>query len=496
MPTTPSALFLLGLYWIALAILSVYGGHRLYLVYLYTRYRRPLAGTDPPDVRRDSAAAGDDRLPSVTVQLAIFNERYVVERLIEAVSRLDYPRNRLEVQILDDSTDATRTIARGAARDAAARGLDIRYVHRAVRTGFKAGALAAGLREARGELIAIFDADFVPEPDFLRRAVLPFRAPDVGMVQARWGHLNRDQSLLTRVQALWLDAHFVLGHGARWRGGLWFNFNGTAGVWRRAAIRAAGGWQHDTLTEDLDLSYRAQLAGWRFVFLEDVVAPAEIPADMNSFKTQQHRWVQGAVQTCFKLLPVLVRSRIPRRVKIDACLRLTAPFHYPVLLLVVLVTGPVWAFRAHGPGASLLWVDAAVFAAAAWSLVHVHVVGLRVVGRDWVSELRYLPLLMAVGIGLSVTAAWAVIRARAERVPTFHRTPKDGGMVPSAGRYRAAAVVHPGVEAGLGLYCTAAVVYALAAGIWLPLPLLCVFQVGFLYTAGLSLAPAAGSMRP
>ena len=487
MPTPSPETLLLWLYFLVLASLSVYGAHRSYLVYLYTKYPRPIDGAH----ESVGGVTGNDQLPVVTVQLAIFNEMYVVDRLVEAVSRVDYPIDRFEVQILDDSTDETSEIARRAAARASARGLDVRYIHRVVRTGFKAGALAEGLRQARGDLIALFDADFVPSSDFLRRAVEPFRDPRVGMVQARWGHLNRDFSLLTRVQALLLDAHFVLEHGARYRGGLFFNFNGTAGVWRRAAIESAGGWQHDTLTEDLDLSYRAQLAGWRFVFLEDLVAPAEIPVEMNGFKTQQQRWARGSVQTCFKLLPRLLRSRIPRRTKIEAMLHLTSHFHYPALLVLALVIVPALFIRAGGDGPSLLWADVPLFGAATASVVNFHAVSLRAVRRDWVSQLWHVPLVMAVGIGLSVNNFWAVVRAGTERHPTFIRTPKYGVMRQGdewrTKRYRRASFVQPLIELGLGVYFTVAIGYALLAGIFLPIPFLCLFQVGFLYTALLSL---------
>ncbi len=487
-PTPSPETLLLGLYFVVLVSLSVYGVHRFYLVYLYTNYPRPIDDADESVGGRTT----DDHLPVVTVQLAIFNEMYVVDRLVEAVSCLDYPRDRLEIQVLDDSTDETIEIARRAVARATTRGFDVRYIHRVDRTGFKAGALAEGLRQARGELIAVFDADFVPSSDFLRRAVEPFRDPRVGMVQARWGHLNRDFSLLTRVQALLLDAHFVLEHGARYRGGLFFNFNGTAGMWRRTAIETAGGWQHDTLTEDLDLSYRAQLAGWRFVFLEDLVAPAEIPVEMNGFKTQQYRWARGSVQTCLKLLPRLMRSPIPRRTKVEAFFHLTAHFHYPALLVLALVMVPALFIRAQADVPSVLWIDLPLFAAATVSMANFHAVSLRAVRRDWISQLRYVPLLMAVGIGLSVNNFLAVVWAQAARRATFIRTPKYGVTQQSdewrTKRYRRVCSVQPFVELGLGVYFTVAIGYSLSAGLLLPIPFLCLFQFGFLYTALLSLA--------
>ena len=282
----------LALYYLVLSVLALYGMHRLVLlaIFFWTRRRNPERPPDP------------DLWPRVTVQLPIFNERYVATRLIDAVCALDYPRDRLEIQVLDDSTDDTRERVAACVERQRRLGFDIRHLHRTDRTGYKAGALAAGCAEARGDLLAIFDADFVPPTDFLLRTVPYFADQEIGVVQARWEHVNRDYSLLTQAQAIFLDAHFRIEHQARNRGGNFFNFNGTAGLWRRQAIDDAGGWQHDTLTEDLDLSYRAQLAGWRFLFLPDVVAPAELPVDANAFKRQQFRWAKGSVQTARKLL--------------------------------------------------------------------------------------------------------------------------------------------------------------------------------------------------
>src|SRR3954454_6462633 len=263
---TPVETLILVLYFFVLSILAVYGWHRYYLVYLYTK-NKDRAPLPMPEMTV---------LPRVTVQLPIFNEMYVADRLIDAVCQMDYPPHLLEIQVLDDSTDETTSIAELAVRRHASRGFDIRYLHRVDRTGYKAGALEAGLRVAKSNYIAIFDADFIPPQDFLLKTLPHFENPKVGMVQARWGHINQDYSLLTKIQAILLDGHFILEHGGRNRGGRFFNFNGTAGVWRRTAIESAGGWQHDTLTEDLDLSYRAQLAGWAFVFVPGLIAPAEV----------------------------------------------------------------------------------------------------------------------------------------------------------------------------------------------------------------------------
>src|SRR5258708_7452178 len=290
---TPVETLTLVAYFFVLIVLAIYGWHRYYLVYLYMSNRDKEPRQGPPL----------DPLPVVTIQLPLYNEMYVADRLIEAVCRIDYPRELLEIQVLDDSIDETRAIAERAVRRFSAQGVDIKYFHRDDRTGYKAGALEAGLKVARGEFVGIFDADFIPTADFLTRLIPHFGDPKVGMVQARWGHINQDYSLLTKIQAILLDGHFILEHGGRNRGGRFFNFNGTAGVWRRTAIDDAGGWQHDTLTEDLDLSYRAQLRGWQFVFVPSLIAPAEVPVEMNAFKSQQHRWAKGAIQTCARLPP-------------------------------------------------------------------------------------------------------------------------------------------------------------------------------------------------
>src|SRR5450759_10179 len=288
-------------YFFVLIILAVYGWHRYYLVYLYMSNRDKEAKPGPPL----------DPLPVVTIQLPLYNEMYVADRLIESVCRIDYPRDRLEIQVLDDSVDETRGIAELAVRRFAAQGIDIKYYHRTDRVGYKAGALEAGLKVARGEFVGIFDADFIPTADFLTTLMPHFSGPAIGMVQARWGHINQDYSLLTKIQAILLDGHFVLEHGGRNRAGRFFNFNGTAGVWRRAAIIDAGGWQHDTLTEDLDLSYRAFLRGWQAVYLRDVVVPAELPVTFSAFRRQQHRWARGSLECAMNLLPRVWKADQP-----------------------------------------------------------------------------------------------------------------------------------------------------------------------------------------
>jgi cellulose synthase/poly-beta-1,6-N-acetylglucosamine synthase-like glycosyltransferase len=471
----------LSAYFFVLIVLAIYGWHRYYLVYLYMRHKDKEPKTGLPL----------DSLPAVTIQLPLYNEMYVADRLIDAVCHIDYPRQLLEIQVLDDSTDETRQIADSAVRRWAAEGVDIKYIHRTDRGGYKAGALEAGLKVARGEYVAIFDADFIPTPDFLIQLMPHFADPGVGMVQARWGHINEDYSLLTRIQAILLDGHFVLEHGGRHRGGRFFNFNGTAGIWRRTAIDDAGGWQHDTLTEDLDLSYRAQLKGWRFVFVPRVIAPAEVPVEMNAFKSQQHRWAKGSIQTCRKLLPTILRSNLPLGVKAEAFFHLTANFNYILMCVLSVLIFPSMVIRYNMGWYEMLLIDVPLFFAATFSFCNFYIVCQREVHDDWVHRLKYVPFLMSVGIGLSVNNTRAVFEALFNKQSEFARTPKyriEGDSDEWVGKkYRQSVAVQPLIELALGLYFTATVFYALANQIYGTVPFLVLFQVGFLYTGLLSI---------
>ena len=479
---TPVETAILGAYFFILVILAAYGWHRYYLVYTYMRHRHEV-----PEPR-----ARFEDLPVVTIQLPFYNEMYVAERLIDSVCRIEYPRDRLEIQVLDDSTDETQTVARRAVERQRELGVDITYIHRTDRSGYKAGALDAGLGEARGDFVAIFDADFVPTSDFLLRTIHHFTDPKVGMVQARWGHVNQDYSLLTKVQSILLDAHFVLEHGARNRAGLFFNFNGTAGIWRREAIASGGGWQHDTLTEDLDLSYRTQLRGWRFVFLPDLVAPAEVPVEMNAFKSQQHRWAKGSIQTCRKLLPRILASDQPFAIKREAFFHLTANFNYLLMVALSILMFPSMVIRYNMGWYEMLLIDVPLFMAATFSVGNFYVVCQRELYKDWVARLKCLPFLMAVGIGLAVNNTKAVVEALLDHQSEFARTPKYG--VQRAGsddwlgkRYRQTLHLQPLIELALGLYFSWTVLYALGAGIYGTLPFLVLFQVGFLYMGVVSI---------
>ncbi len=473
---------ILALYYLILGILACYGVHRMVLVLEYWRTRRESL----------PRPADPEQWPVVTVQLPIFNEKYVAERLIEAVCRLDYPRERLEIQVLDDSTDDTRQIVARLVKRLRGEGCDVHHLHREDRTGFKAGALEAGFAVARGELVAVFDADFVPQPGFLRDSVPYFADPGVGMVQARWGHLNRDFSLLTRVQAILLDGHFVVEHAARHRSGCFFNFNGTAGIWRREAIQDAGGWEHDTLTEDLDLSYRAQLAGWRFQYLPDLVVPAELPVEINAYKSQQHRWAKGSIQTGRKLLGRILRSPLSWKTKLEAFVHLTNNWAYLLMLALAALIFPAMVLRRGEEVWKLLAIDLPLFLAATVSVIVFYLVSQGANGGSWGRRLLSLPALMGVGIGLAVNNSRAVLSGAFRDGGVFHRTPKfsiegkAGGV--SGKSYALGTRLSFYVETLLALYFIACLAAAVHLEMWLSIPFLYLFLHGYCYMFLLGIA--------
>ncbi len=476
---------LTALYVLLLALIAVYGLHRYWLVWLHMRHcRRP-----PRPTRRLA------QLPMVTVQLPMFNELQVTERVIDAVCGLDYPRARLQIQVLDDSTDRSAEIARQRAAHWARLGVNISYHHRTERRGFKAGALADAMPHATGEFIAIFDADFIPPANFLRRTIHYFSQPRVGMVQARWTHLNRNDSLLTRAQAVYLDAHFLVEHAARAQSGRWMNFNGTAGVWRRAAIETAGGWQGDTLTEDVDLSYRAQLAGWQFVFVPQVTCPAELPPEINAFKAQQHRWTKGSLQVARKLLPTLLRSSAPWRVKVEAFFHLTSMLVYLYVLGLALLLFPALYVNlqpfASGSWGALLW-GSTVFALGTASAGAFYVRSQRLQRRPWLRVLAELPLLMAVGVGMTLNNTRAVLEALFGHSSPFERTPKyaasgvgkSTGWLPTPSIKRWTAALELALASYVGV-CLLLAVLGMRALV--STPFLALFAVGFGYVGWQSL---------
>jgi cellulose synthase/poly-beta-1,6-N-acetylglucosamine synthase-like glycosyltransferase len=469
-------------YFIVLIILAVYGLHRYWLVYDYYKYRKNVPGP-PPEVAA---------WPRVTVQLPIFNERYVIERLVEAVSRFDYPPELLDIQVLDDSTDETCEVARACVERHAAQGIPISYIHRSNREGYKAGALENGLKTARGEFVAIFDADFIPESDFLRRTIPYFQNPAIGMAQTRWTYLNRDYSLLTQVETILLDGHFVVEHGARSRRGTFFNFNGTAGVWRRAAIDSAGGWEHDTLTEDTDLSYRAQLKGWKFLYLPNIECASELPVDMNGFKAQQARWAKGLMQTAKKILPQVFRSNVPWHVKAEAFFHLTANVSYPLMVLFSAMLLPAMIVRFYQGWFQMLLIDLPLFLASTCSISSFYLVAQKELRpKTWWRTFFYMPFVMATGIGISIRNAKAVIEAIFGVKSEFARTPKfkiEGKKDTFvAKKYRNKAGWMPYAEILLGIYFACTVVYAITNQNFATVPFLLLFVWGYLYTGFMSL---------
>jgi cellulose synthase/poly-beta-1,6-N-acetylglucosamine synthase-like glycosyltransferase len=478
---------LVSVYFAVLSVLSVYGLHRYLILFLYHRHykwkpRPPVC--EAPGVM----------WPTVTVQLPLYNELYVARRVIEAAAAMRYPRENLHVQVLDDSTDATTRIARETAAELRGQGFHVTVLHRATRDNYKAGALKAGLEQIDSELVAIFDADFVPPVDFLEKTVPQFRDPRVGMVQTRWGYINRDYSLLTRVQALLLDGHFMLEHTARSYSGRFFNFNGTGGVFRRRAILDAGGWQGDTLTEDLDLSYRTQLRGWRFVFLPDVEVPSELPVDIFGFKNQQHRWTKGSIQVGKKLLPMMWKSRAPLRVKLEATFHLSANLSYPLLVLLSMMMPFAVVMRARSVDNGPFLIEAVVFGLTTFSVFLFYAVAQRELNQNWKLRLRDLPFILAIGVGMCINNAMAVIEALVGHRTPFVRTAKyriESFRDRWKGKlYRSARKPTLFVELVLATYMVAGFLVIAWIGEWAALPYLGLFVAGYVYVFGLSVAHA------
>jgi cellulose synthase/poly-beta-1,6-N-acetylglucosamine synthase-like glycosyltransferase len=488
----------IGTYLAVLLVLAAYGFHRTALISMYYRNRH----------RRPRPAGRFSELPAVTVQLPLYNEMYVAERLLDAVAGIRYPRDRFQIQVLDDSTDETQEICKRKVADLVARfpELDVEYIHRTDRTGFKAGALHNGLQTAKGEFILIFDADFVPTPDILERCIDHFSDPKVAVVQCRWEHVNRDYSALTEVQALMLDGHFIMEHAGRNWSGRFFNFNGTAGMWRRSAIADAGDWQHDTLTEDMDLSYRAQLRGWKFVYLPEIAAPAELPVEMSAFKSQQFRWAKGSVQVAIKLLGTILRSNATWQQKSEAFFHLTNNLAYPLLLVLSLLLLPNLALRTHHGWREVLMIDFPLFFGTTLSVASFYIASQREIALlrnpnatphvAW-RVLARLPLVMSIGIGLCVNQTRAVLEALAGKETEFVRTPKHGiGGIGNIGKtdsswwskkYRSAKSVTPFIELGMAAYFVVAIAVAFDHGHYLSLPFLGLFLCGFGYVGWVSL---------
>ena len=482
-------------YFAVLSLLAMYGLHRSHLVLTVLRHSKKLRqmhlGT--PALER---GVDPSTLPHVTIQLPLYNEATVLHRLLTATAKMEYPREKLEIQVLDDSTDESRQMARAKVEhlrqnapaleglNAAWDGpLDIAYIHRTDRTGYKAGALDAGLKVAKGDLIAIFDADFIPGATFLRDLVPHFTTSEkIGMVQARWGHMNRNLSLLTRVQALMLDGHHLVENRARAAAGWLFNFSGTGGMWCKEAISSAGGWQHDTLTEDLDLSYRAQMAGWKFVYRDDVVTPAELPEDVSAFRAQQYRWAKGTVQTARKLMGTVLRSKLTPMQRIEAVFHMTPHFAYPLMVLLSVLLLPALILMPATNTRTMLLIDLPLCIGTTGSLAAFYAMAEAAQGRRRWDAIRTLPALLALGCGLAPHLSGAVWDGLRSMAGEFVRTPKHGEG--HSHRYRARADL-PMTEIILSLISTASTVAAFATGHWFAAPFAAMFTFGYGYVASL-----------
>ncbi len=406
--------FILIIYLISLTILFGFGIHGLIMLYYYHKTLKIK--------RADSVLPGE--FPIVTVQLPMYNEMYVIERLIRSICDIKYPKDRLEIQVLDDSTDETQALAQRLVDDYTLQGYDIKYIHRINRQGYKAGALKEGLEQARGEFIAIFDADFVPHDDFLYKTVPHFKDGKVGCVQTRWEHLNENYSFLTRAQALALDGHFVIEQQVRNKAGFFINFNGTAGIWRKSAIIDAGNWHSDTLTEDLDLSYRAQLKGWNFIFLNEVTSPAELPADINALKTQQFRWTKGAVETAKKMLPKVLKSDLSLKMKLECFVHLTSNIVFPFIIVVALLNVPLVVIKNTIGGFDEYYTLMSIFVLASISTFLFYMYAQRAIHLDWRKRLLLFPVFLAGSMGFAVNNTKAVMEALLNIKSGFSRTPK------------------------------------------------------------------------
>jgi cellulose synthase/poly-beta-1,6-N-acetylglucosamine synthase-like glycosyltransferase len=459
--------------------LAVYGYHALIMTwYRFTKYKAPA---------RERMLV-DKECPFVTIQLPLYNERYVVERLINCIVNLDYPQNKLEIQVLDDSTDDTSDIVKKIIGQFQAKGLDIKQICRSERLGYKAGALKYGLASAKGDFIAIFDADFMPPPDFLKKTLAYFKDDQkIGCVQTRWGHLNRESSWLTKAQASGVDGHFVIEQAIRSESSLFLNFNGTAGIWRRECIIAAGGWQHDTLTEDLDLSFRAQLKGWLIHYTPYVLTPAELPAHINALKQQQFRWAKGSIQTSRKLLKELWNSPQPLLVKISGTLHLTNYLVHPLMILNLVMH----LFIILVGNRQFLWVPLFTLAAIGPSLMYW--MALREEGKTIRESIQNLFMLLILGIGMSYNNTRAVAEALFSIESPFKRTPKfdlrNNEQFNKASDYLISTDVNLWVELCLGILSFGLMVFTAANGTWGTVFWMMLSGCGYLYIAYLSYKP-------
>ena len=471
-------------YFLSLSILLIFGSHGFIMLYYHNKYR----SNNPVENKNFTA----DK--KVTIQLPLYNEVFVVERLINSVCEMDYPKQLMEIQVLDDSTDETSGLVAKLIKEKQTEGFSIVHIRRGSREGFKAGALKEGLKIATGDYIAIFDADFVPKKDFLSRTLKYFNKSNIGMVQTRWEHLNGDYSLLTRVQALALDGHFVIEQSVRNKAGFFINFNGTGGVWKKACIEDAGNWEADTLTEDLDLSYRAQLKGWKFVFLKDFTTPAELPFEINALKAQQFRWTKGAIETAKKILPLVWKSGIPLRVKLQSTFHLTNNFVFPFILLAGILNVPLIFIKNSGPHDTIFNLMA-IFILAFISSFLFYLYSQKDVHSDWRKKIALFPLFMAGSMGFALNNSRAVIEGLLNRKSEFVRTPKYK-VVNKTDAMRTLKYVNKKIQLSvyveliLAVYCFIGVVASVYFMELASLPFQLMFFIGFAFVSFTSLRSA------
>ncbi len=471
-------------YFLSLTILFIFGCHGFIMIYYHRKYK----GVIPTPKNETTTDA------TVTIQLPLYNELYVVERLINSVCEIDYPKDKFDIQILDDSTDETTNIVRRVVEQKKSEGYDIKHIRRESRKGFKAGALKEALITAKGEFVAIFDADFIPHKDFLKKTLSFFSNDKIGMVQTRWEHLNGDYSMLTKAQALALDGHFVIEQSVRNKAGFFINFNGTGGVWRKACIEDSGNWHDDTLTEDLDLSYRAQLKGWKFVFLKDFTSPAELPSEINALKNQQFRWTKGAIETAKKILPKVWKSKIPLRVKLQSTFHLTNNIVFPFILLAAILNVPLIFIKNSG-SYELYFAIMSLFVLAFVSSFLFYLYSQKDIRTDWRKKIVLFPLFMAGSMGFAVNNSRAVIEGLLNRKSEFVRTPKfkvvDNNDSWTGKKYLNTKIgLSVYVEAIMAVYCLVGIVSSIYFVEIAALPFQILFFVGFSFVAFTSIKHA------
>lgn len=492
----------LAIYGIDILLLFYFGLHTYLMVFLYSRYKDNCAEDETKLLSKS-----DKNLPTVTIQLPIFNEFYVIDRLIDAACAMEYPKDKLQIQVLDDSTDETIEKVRSLVHSYSGKGIWIEHLHRTNRRGHKAGALDEGMAKAKGDFIAIFDADFTPEPDFLLRTMGYFQDPVIGVVQARWGHINEDYNTLTKAQSFGIDGHFMIEQVARNGSGLWMNFNGTAGIWRRACIEDAGGWEHDTLTEDFDLSYRAELKGWKFRYIKDVVCKAEIPATMNAYKSQQFRWCKGSIQTAVKLVPRIWNANEPWKIKAEAITHLINYSVHPLMIINILLTAPLllmeyWAgFKLDDLPIEILFGSAAILSLGSLGPVIFYAYSQRELHKDWKGKLIYLPVLVMIGTGIAVVNTYAWLEAVFGVQSGFKRTPKlriegTGDNLKEKVKYVVPVDYRAILEFFMGGYCVFCIYVSFLVGKPYVIGFMVLYSIGFFTVSFLSVSESFWKFKP